>query len=147
MNLRKLADLVAGNPQLPVVTWAGKGADVPVLRDADMRLALDAALESLIARHLDLFLYARSRLRLPTPGLGLKEIARYFGIPRLSSIQDGLQAQLLYAEYRRSDDRRHRAVIRQQLAEYNRDDVENLVEVTERIRAIATQPVQGHQGL
>lgn len=82
-NLRALGELTRGHPTLPVVTWAGDGAEVPQLRAAAKRWGIGLDLDSLIERHIDLFAYARRHVRLPIPHLGLKEVADYFGIPRL----------------------------------------------------------------
>lgn len=137
-NLRALSALAEANPSLPIVTWSGNAADVPQMRAAAQRLRLGTTLDPILARHCDLFCYARDNIRLPIPSLGLKDVAEYWGIPRISSIRGGMQAQMLYGEYVRSNDRVRRAILREDLEDYNRDDLDALVAVSERIRDLTT---------
>lgn len=141
-NLCRLGEFIAAEPSLPVVTWSGEGADMPQLRHATGRLGLIESLDGLFARHFDLFLHVRRSLRLPIPGLSLKEVAEYFGIPRISGVRDGLQAQLMYLEYRSSHDKKRKATLRNLLLDYNRDDVEALVATAERIRSLSVAPAR-----
>jgi uncharacterized protein YprB with RNaseH-like and TPR domain len=64
----------------------------------------------------------------------LKEVAECFGIPRVSGVLDGLQAQLLFGEYLRTREEG----LRNQLLEYNRDDLDGLIATTVRLRALAS---------
>jgi predicted RecB family nuclease len=135
-NLMRLAEIEAGNRLLPVVTWNGKRADMPQLRNAVHRLKLGQTLEMVESRHLDLFQHAKETVRLPIPEFALGQIARYFGIPKVSRIRDGLEAQILYEEYRTSLDEDRRVELKMNLLEYNRDDLEALVGVAERLVAL-----------
>jgi predicted RecB family nuclease len=134
-NLMRLAEIAAANPLLPVITWNGNGADMPQLRIATKRLNLGQALNMIESRHLDLFQHARKALRFPIPQLGLGQVASYFAISKVSRIYDGLQALSLYQEYRSSRDENRRDAIKSDLLEYNRDDLEALVGVADRIAA------------
>jgi predicted RecB family nuclease len=135
-NLKHLAKIAAANPLLPVVTWNGKGADMPQLRIAAQRLKLGQQLEMLETRHMDLFLHARQGLRLPIPKLALGEVASYFGIERKSHIRDGLEAMFMFQEYQACSDAKTLAALKADLLEYNHDDLEALVGVAERILAL-----------
>jgi predicted RecB family nuclease len=135
-NLSRLADIIAANPALPVVTWNGKGADIPKLRNAVHRFRLAEELDMIEASHLDLFHYAKKAIRFPIPQLALDRVANYFAIPRISRIRDGLEALSLYQEYRQTTDGKKRATLMNDLIEYNRDDLESLVGVAERIVAL-----------
>jgi predicted RecB family nuclease len=146
-NLITLADVVADNPSLPVVTWSGESADIPQLRNSIKPLRLGRRLESLFARHVDLFCYAQRSLRLPIPSLGLKEVGAYWGIPRLSSISGGLEAQMLYGDYLRTEDVEHAARLRASLEDYNRDDVDALVAVAQRIRELSINGGEEHHAM
>jgi predicted RecB family nuclease len=128
-NLRALGELARDHPTLPVVTWAGDGAEVPQLRAAIKRRGIGPDLDFLLESHIDLFVYARRHIRLPIPHLGLKDVAAYFGIPRLSSVASGLAARSLHDRYRRTRDRR----LRDQLIDYNRDDLDALVGVSQQL--------------
>ncbi|MBI3468592.1 MAG: ribonuclease H-like domain-containing protein [Planctomycetes bacterium] len=135
-NLRCLGEVLATNPSLPVVTWAGTGADLPRLRNAVRRLKLRQAIHALESRHLDLYQHVVNAVRFPTPSLALAEIATYFGIPKVSRIRDGLEAQFKYMEYRRALDNDTALSRKTDLLEYNRDDLEALVGVASRIAAL-----------
>lgn len=136
-NLQQLAELIAANPKFPVLTWSGLGADVPQLRNACHRLRLNGSLGALFKSHVDLFLYAKRNLRLPIAGLSLKDVAKYFGIPRLSGVEDGLQAQMMYEDYRIARSAKRKEALREELMDYNRDDLEALVAIAERIRDLS----------
>jgi len=137
-SLMSLLELVGSNPSLPVVTWSGAGADMPQLRDAAQRLNLRQPLDTVESRHLDLFQHTKRAVRFPIPQLALGELATYFAIPKVSGIRDGLEAQSLYQEYRRCEDEGRCVALRTKLIEYNRDDLEALVGVAERIARLSS---------
>jgi predicted RecB family nuclease len=137
-NLRALGKLVRDHPTLPVVTWAGDGAEVPQLRAATKCWGIGLDLDFLLERHIDLFTYARWHVRLPIPRLGLKEVARFFGIPRLSGVAGGLAARSLHDRSRRTGDLR----LRDRLIDYNRDDLDALVGVSQQLARL-TEPAEG----
>jgi predicted RecB family nuclease len=128
-NLRALTEFVRDHPTLPVVTWAGDGAEVPQLRSAAKRRGIGPDLDSLLERHVDLCAYAQRHVRLPIPRLRLKDVADYLGIPRLSSVASGRAARSLHDQYRRSRDLR----LRDCLIAYNRDDLDTLIGVTQQL--------------
>jgi predicted RecB family nuclease len=84
----------------------------------------------------DLFQYAAKSFRLPFPNLGLKEVAEYFGIPRVSTISGGLEALGRYEEYRRTRTGGKGRQLRAELEDYNRDDVSCLVAIAEKLRSL-----------
>jgi predicted RecB family nuclease len=125
-NLQTLGSLVRAHPGFPVITWAGHCADVPQLRKTAGRSpAAGPAIAEVLKRHSDLYLFARDHVRLPIPGLSLREVAAYFGIPRISDVTGGFQAQMMYREYQRSGDH----ALRDRLTDYNRDDLDALIGV------------------
>jgi uncharacterized protein YprB with RNaseH-like and TPR domain len=79
-------------------------------------------------------------VRLPIPGLGLKEVADYFGIPRLSGVAGGLHARSLHDRYRRTGDLR----LRDRLIDYNRDDLDALVGVSQQFARL-TNPADAQK--
>lgn len=135
-KLLELAELVAARPDQPVLTWAGHCADIPELRLAVQRHQLGDALAALFERHLDLYSYARRGLRLPIPEFALSEVASYFGVPKLSDIQGGFEAQMHYSRYLTSTDAKTKATLKSKLVAYNRDDLEGLVGVLQAITAL-----------
>lgn len=122
--LMALEAIYATYPELPIVTWAGNSADLPKLRDATLRHRLGHIYTEINARHVDLFQHAARTMRIPDPELSLKAVANYFGIPKVSQINDGLQAQFLYEQYLSRRDPQRRAQIKADLITYNRDDLE-----------------------
>jgi predicted RecB family nuclease len=135
-NLRLLADLVAANPSLPVVTWSGNSADIPQLRRATERLRLGVTLDAVQLRHLDLYQNVVKAVRFPFPELSLDSVASHFAIPRVSRIRDSFEAQFMYNEYRASSDNQKRADLKMKLLENNRDDLEALVGIAERLQEL-----------
>ena len=122
--LMALEAICATYPGLPIVTWAGCSADLPQLRYAARRHRLDHIYHEVNARHVDLYQYATRSMRIPDPELSLKAVGDYFGVPRISEISDGLEAQFLYAQYHACRDPAERARLQADLVAYNRDDLE-----------------------
>jgi predicted RecB family nuclease len=90
--LRQLAAILERHPGFPIVTWNGDCADVPHLRHATTRAGGSFPIKDVVQRHVDAFQYVARSLRLPVHGFGLKEMADYFGISRVSTIRGGLEA-------------------------------------------------------
>lgn len=143
-NLVQLEQLLAAEPSLPILTWNGDGADTPRLRKDAERAKRPELAASTEARHLDLFQYVWRNLRLPIQSLGLKEVAEYFGVSRVSPISGGLEALTLYDQYRRTKVKDKKARVREQLIAYNRDDLDALVEVASRVHTIMVKSERAH---
>lgn len=124
-----LQALLRDHPGLPVVTWAGLSADVPRIAAASKRLELPAVIDQVTARHFDAYQWALNYVRLPTIGLGLKEVASYFGFRAAADVADGLQALMLYYDWLDSKDEK----IKARLIEYNRDDLDALMLIVARL--------------
>jgi predicted RecB family nuclease len=135
-NLLELAQRVALHPELTVLTWSGHSADIPTLHDAARRCRLGDVFAPLFDRHVDLYLHATKTLRLPTPNFSLGEIASYLGIPKLSDIGGGLEAQMRYDQYLAIRDPKRKPALKADLIAYNRDDLEGLVGVLQAIQAL-----------
>ncbi len=136
-NLLALDELLARHSDLPILTWGGVAADLPQLQHGAERHRLDGRLLAAVSeRHFDLFLHVTNSLRLPMPGLGLKDVADYFGVAKTSTIQDGLEALFLFAQYQQSRNRTEKQNIRERLVDYNRDDLEMLARAHQAIRLI-----------
>ena len=56
---------------------------------------------------------------------------------RISGVRAGLQAEMMYGDYQRSEDAQRRAALREQLVEYNRDDLDSLIGVAKRMRVVS----------
>ena len=133
-----IARFLDAHPGLPVLTWNGKSADLPQLAK---RVAAFSATEQLVpvlsARHFDLFLWAQRYLRLPMPGLALKDVAQAFNYSATSGVGSGTEAMMLYERYRETKE----PALRQQLATYNRDDVASLAAVAAHLVVMDSGPV------
>ncbi len=82
-NLRHLRSMIEDNRDLPVVTWNGTSSDLRVLQGWAARWGVRFRWphKEVANRHLDLFRFVRDNVRLPIARLGLKEVARLFGMP------------------------------------------------------------------
>lgn len=135
--LAEIGRLLATHSGLPVITWAGGGADVPTLRSAAARHAQPDIAAQIADRHVDAFRHAAVSWRVPIPAFSLSQIASYFAVPKTSKITDGLQAQFLYDRYLASNKPDERTKIRTSLVEYNRDDLLATSGVLQAVRTLA----------
>lgn len=131
-SLARLRGLVEAHPGKPLMTWAGLSADIPQLRLALGRCGGD---DGFLGDHVDLYQVACRSIRLPLAGLGLKAVAQYFKLARVSEVAGGLEAQLMYQEYRGAKGRRRKA-LKAELLAYNKDDIDTLVETAELLRSL-----------
>jgi predicted RecB family nuclease len=134
---RLLADLGAlldEHAQLPIVTWAGAGADLSKTSRAARRLSVPDPLAG--REHVDMYIWAQANVRLPTPSLTLKELTEYFTVPRTSDVGGGLAAMFLYRDHQKARGLAARAIRRRLLA-YNADDVAATIAVTQALRMIS----------
>jgi predicted RecB family nuclease len=138
--LERLAALLDQNQELPVLTWSGVSADLPALRKACARVGLESLVERVKDRHVDLFESARTSLRLPIPQLGLAEVAAFLGIPKLSTVDGGFEAQLMFKSYEMSKKPEQKEKLKAELIAYNRDDLEALIETLGFIQALPAEP-------
>jgi predicted RecB family nuclease len=113
------------------------GEEIEYLQEwADTRAEEERALRE---RHVDLFGWTRRSVRLPRARLDLKQVATYLGVPRLSPVRDGMEAELLYDRYRRSRDAGQRSTLRQSLCDYNRDDLDALMGTARRLGELSRE--------
>ena len=138
--LERLAALLDQNPGPPILTWSGSSADRPALKKACERTGLEGLLDVFDKRHIDLFEAARTSLRLPIPKLGLADVAAFLGIPKLSTINGGFDAQLRFKSYELSQKPEQRETLKDELVAYNRDDLEALVETLAFIQGLSPEP-------
>jgi predicted RecB family nuclease len=133
--LTDLARLLDENAGVPIVTWGGVGADLPALLRAATRHTRASPLAGRV--HLDLYQWACRHLRLPMPGLSVKAVASFFDLPRISDeIIDGFMAHAMYQQAVAEDGTPHGHEIKQQLLNYNADDVVTLGGIIEILRAL-----------
>lgn len=140
-GLLELVQLLQEHTGLPLVTWAGESADVPVLRAALAAAGLPGLLDNVLATHIDLYQHALRSRRWPIPELGLKQLCELLKIDRVSTVRDGLQAQALYYQMTASTDPEERKQLRDRLGDYCRDDLDGLIEIARRF-ATDVYPMQ-----
>jgi predicted RecB family nuclease len=135
--LRKLARVLATHPTLPLLTWNGKGYDLPKLEGAveHHHIRTLAPLFEQRHRHRDLYDYTKRYVSLPRRYLDLKTVADYFGVTRLSPIPDGKTAGSMYLNYLMNKDE----AIKTALIQYGRDDLDSLIGVAGAIRRLALE--------
>ncbi|MFC9516450.1 ribonuclease H-like domain-containing protein [Nocardiaceae bacterium NPDC056970] len=141
--ITEFAGFLAKYPDLPVVTWGGKSADLPALTRTIAHYSMpesfdDAAFfEALGSRHLDLHQWTKRALNLPIPRRGVKDVAESFGLPIDTDIGGGLMADNLWRRYRETGD----AELKDRLIAYNRSDVTILVGVCAHLKALHSESV------
>lgn len=131
-NLDRLRTLVEMHPDKPLLTWAGLSADLPQLRLALGRCGGD---DGFLGAHVDLYQVACRSIRLPLAGLGLKDVAQYFGLTRASDVGSGMEAQFMYQQYLGAKPRQKKE-LRTELLAYNKDDIDTLIETAELMRSL-----------
>lgn len=120
--LQGLQRFLNKNSKVPIVTWNGKSADIPVAEKRASAYGLSEISGALRTRHLDLFDWVRASFRLPTPTLDLKSVSEAFGFEKVSRIRSGMEAVGLYHNFLRSHDPK----LKKKLSEYNQDDLDGL---------------------
>jgi predicted RecB family nuclease len=139
--LRQFFNLLAEYPTLPVVTWAGTGADLAHLRNQAQALDMPGVMQALSARHLDAYLFLTRNVRLPIYNFSLKGVAAHFGIQRRSKIQDGVEANAEYRDFLRARGMRKRR-LKNSILRYNCDDLDSLINVVGRLCEITASAPQ-----
>lgn len=133
--LAKLTSLLDKYPDYQVLTWSGVSAEIPQLEQAWGKYRLKKEdLSDLERRHLDLYHFVLNNCAFPLKSLGIKEVAGYLGFKWKHPGMDGWDALWMYHEYLNlpvSD--KKRAEIKQELLEYNRDDLEAVLHTIRRL--------------
>ena len=134
-NILTLFERLEKSGRMPVVTWSGRTADLPQLRNAMTRLRIRRSCHALFAGHIDALAFLCSNMRLPIPAFGLKDVAEYFGIARESGVADGREANVMYRQYREARGK-EKTSLRRELQGYNRDDLRCVAEIVGRLASV-----------
>lgn len=134
--IRGLGVWLADHPDLPIVTWNGDSADGPQLRRAAARLGIPDPLRG--RQCIDMLAWAKRSARFPIPSLSLKEVARFFQIPRQSGIAGGAEAMMLYLDLQSGT---VEPGLREQLLRYNEDDLEATAELVDELARLEPSPI------
>lgn len=136
--IAELAAFLGLHPHLPVLTWGGSSADLPMLKKIlelyptpDSVRAHDV-LGELRSRHCDLYAWTNDNAVLPIEKRSVKTVAQHFGIANAADSMNGLAAVSLWSRYRREQDRS----ILDRLIAYNRSDVALLIGVADHLRKL-----------
>ena len=124
-NLKKLIEFINCYPKAPLITWNGNSADIPQIRKALELHRLTELMDINSRLHIDLYLWVSKNIRLPIPRFTVKAVGEYFGYPRVTQGVDGMLASLLYQEYLDTGN----DVIKENLIDYNKDDVNSLIHI------------------
>jgi predicted RecB family nuclease len=134
--LRSLIDVIERRRSYLVFTYSGISADIPQLRAAWLRQGLPGRpLSHLMEMHVDACQFVQRNFRFPMKSLGLNGMEEYLGIHRSSGISGGLEAVALYKRCVRTKD----DAIKQQLLDYNREDIDSTLKVVNRIPVLVTE--------
>jgi hypothetical protein len=90
--------------------------------------------DEVVERRLDPYQHANRSMRIPHNELSLKAAAEYFGVPKISSIANGLKAGFLCVQYRSCLDPAERERHESDLTAYNCDDLEATAAVVKIMR-------------
>lgn len=137
-----LAEYWESRPDVPIVTWSGRSAEVPQLRRAADRAGIGGLLDP--ERHFDLhYDWANRHLRLPCRGQGLKEVSEYFGLSRAEqTVHSGLEAAHVRARASRSRNPWRRRAAKSRLEAYNADDLYTLTALVEKFQELVPRPCE-----
>lgn len=134
--LRSLINIIEKRRSYLVFTYSGISADIPQLRTAWLRQGLpDRLLSHLIEMHVDACQFLQKNFRFPMKSLGLDGMEEYLEIQRRSGISSGLEALAFYERYLRTKD----SAVKQQLLDYNREDIESTLNIIDKIPALVTE--------
>lgn len=139
--LHNLSRLLADYPDLPVVTWNGRSADLPQLRKACKRWRLTELIVETERRHEDLYLYVKESIRFPIERLKLKPLGAQLGLVRDPQIPDGLEATVAWSRYKRLIGTASGNALRDSLVTYNAQDVTGLTETAIAVRDLTLAEV------
>lgn len=134
--LQSLINLTQKNSSHLFITYSGISADIPQLRTAWRRQSLpERELSRFVERHMDICQFLQKNFRFPMKSLDLDGMEEYLGIQRHSSISSGLEALALYKRCLRTKDN----VLKQQLLDYNREDIESTLAIVDKIPELVTE--------
>ena len=129
--LTTFADLLKTYSTHSVVTWYGSGADIPVLEEAWARQRLsEGVFGDMEQRHVDLFTIVKEIFRLPILGLGLKDVASYFGYVRAHAEASSFLIPIKYSELLATGE----PTLKQEILDHNADDLRSLLLEWSRLR-------------
>jgi predicted RecB family nuclease len=135
--MREIVAYWADRPDAVMLTWWGKGADLPTLRAASERTGVEFVPN--LETHFDLCHWAMGHLRLPIQGLSLKDVAAYFDVARSETeIGSGDEAVGVYIDAAAKGPRA-RSKARTKLEAYNADDLRGTIELIEVLRGTYLQ--------
>ena len=136
-NLLRFEELLQEYSPFPIVTWSGEGAEISELRKAAETHDASRLLQNLSERHQDIFLFIKNNIRLPIPLLNLKSVSAYFGFkPIGDEISNGMRAMSYYLKYLRATEESEKQRIQAALMQYNRDDLEALIQATRCLQGL-----------
>lgn len=132
--LKSLCSIILENKTLPIITYAGKMADIPFIRKS---VNDKIPLSILELNHIDIFQVLIQYFRFPLKSHGLKEIGAYLGFDRKLPDTNGMDAMILYDGYLNSKSTRTKKKIENELLEYNKEDLDATIFVINKLKELS----------
>jgi len=140
--IEQLLASLKSNPEHIVVTY-GASADMPQLEKAWRRHGFSAnEWSNLEKRHVDLYTFMLRNFRFPLSSYSLKDVEGFLGFQRKKERIDGLIALGMYNRYLREKKGPLKAAIKQELLEYNREDLEATVFVARKLKPLLSECIR-----
>lgn len=130
------------NPKHVVVTY-GASADMPQLEKAWRRHNFSAdEWSNLEKRHVDLYTFLLQNFRFPLSSYSLKDVEGFLGFQRKKERINGLIALDMYNRYLREKKEPQKLAIKQELLEYNREDLEATAFVAKQLKPLLDECIR-----
>jgi predicted RecB family nuclease len=134
--IEELLAILKFNPKHVVITY-GASADMPQLEKAWRRHGFPAnGWSDLQKRHVDLYAFMLRNFRFPLSSYSLKDVEGLVGFQRNKERIDGLIALGMYNQYLREKKEPQKSAIKQELLEYNKEDLEGTAFVARQLKPL-----------
>lgn len=140
--IEELLAILKSNPKHVVITY-GASADMPQLEKAWRRHGFSAnEWSDLKKRHVDLHTFVLHNFRFPLSSYSLKDVEGFLGFQRKKERIYGLIALDMYTRYLREKKEPQKLAIKQELLEYNREDLEATAFVAKQLKPLLDECIR-----
>lgn len=120
-----------------IITYNGISADIPQLENACERGSLSTDnLKTIQTNHTDLCDVLKRNFRFPMKSFELDSLEKYLNINRQSPVFNGLDADGRYHTFLMTRDANKKEELRQELLDYNREDIQSTLQVITQLPKI-----------
>lgn len=135
--LNQFANFLSRHNSSMIITYNGISADIPQLENAYERGNFSAGdLKIILKNHIDLCQVLKRSFRFPMKSFELDAFEKYLEIKRKSSIFNGLDADGRYHTFLMTKDVKKKKKLKQELLDYNKEDIQSTLEVITRLPEI-----------